>query len=168
MAVEEGKCYNPLLGKLHFLDSNSTSRRSYMHTETEDVFTIFSYRIRTYEHEATWEKALVTYDLETSISSSTRQSGIIQVRFCLCLPPSVHLLALVQCISEVYAGSKLETTGAALSDVRLAPQYTQESCTGQCSLLIVPLLPESRRPFLSVYSMPGDTSSASCGTSSLH
>lgn len=35
-------------------------------------------RIRTYEHEATWEKALVTYDLETSISSSTRQSGIIQ------------------------------------------------------------------------------------------
>ncbi|XP_036048710.1 serine-protein kinase ATM isoform X2 [Onychomys torridus] len=35
-------------------------------------------RIRTYEHEAMWGKALVTYDLETAISSSTRQSGIIQ------------------------------------------------------------------------------------------
>ncbi|XP_058145086.1 serine-protein kinase ATM [Dasypus novemcinctus] len=35
-------------------------------------------RIRTYEHEAMWGKALVTYDLETSISSSTRQAGIIQ------------------------------------------------------------------------------------------
>ncbi|XP_076432396.1 serine-protein kinase ATM isoform X2 [Peromyscus maniculatus bairdii] len=35
-------------------------------------------RIRTYEHEAMWGKALVTYDLETTISSSTRQSGIIQ------------------------------------------------------------------------------------------
>lgn len=30
-------------------------------------------RIRTYEHEAVWEKALVTYDLETSLSPSTRQ-----------------------------------------------------------------------------------------------
>ncbi|XP_060229891.1 serine-protein kinase ATM isoform X2 [Meriones unguiculatus] len=35
-------------------------------------------RIRTYEHEAMWKKALVTYDIETTISSSTRQSGIIQ------------------------------------------------------------------------------------------
>ncbi|XP_060036103.1 serine-protein kinase ATM isoform X1 [Erinaceus europaeus] len=35
-------------------------------------------RLRTYEHEAMWGKALVTYDLETSISSSTRQAGIIQ------------------------------------------------------------------------------------------
>ncbi|XP_045153674.1 serine-protein kinase ATM [Echinops telfairi] len=35
-------------------------------------------RIRTYEHEAMWGKALITYDLETAISSSTRQAGIIQ------------------------------------------------------------------------------------------
>ncbi|KAM9220531.1 serine-protein kinase ATM isoform 2-T2 [Dugong dugon] len=35
-------------------------------------------RIRTYEHEAMWGKALVTYDLETAITSSTRQAGIIQ------------------------------------------------------------------------------------------
>uniref|UniRef100_A0A8C3MX52 non-specific serine/threonine protein kinase n=1 Tax=Geospiza parvula TaxID=87175 RepID=A0A8C3MX52_GEOPR len=35
-------------------------------------------RIRTYEHEAVWEKALVTYDLETSLSPSTRQAGIIE------------------------------------------------------------------------------------------
>uniref|UniRef100_A0A8C5IPZ9 non-specific serine/threonine protein kinase n=1 Tax=Junco hyemalis TaxID=40217 RepID=A0A8C5IPZ9_JUNHY len=35
-------------------------------------------QIRTYEHEAVWEKALVTYDLETSLSPSTRQAGIIE------------------------------------------------------------------------------------------
>uniref|UniRef100_A0A8C5LAH7 Serine-protein kinase ATM n=1 Tax=Jaculus jaculus TaxID=51337 RepID=A0A8C5LAH7_JACJA len=35
-------------------------------------------RIHTYEHEAMWGKALVTYDLETAICSSTRQAGIIQ------------------------------------------------------------------------------------------
>ncbi|XP_042538698.1 serine-protein kinase ATM [Dipodomys spectabilis] len=35
-------------------------------------------RLRTYEHEAMWGKALVTYDLETAISSSARQAGIIQ------------------------------------------------------------------------------------------
>ncbi|KAM6159265.1 serine-protein kinase ATM isoform 2-T2 [Rhynchocyon petersi] len=35
-------------------------------------------RIRTYEHEAMWGKALVTYDLESAITSSTRQAGIIQ------------------------------------------------------------------------------------------
>ncbi|XP_006899108.1 PREDICTED: serine-protein kinase ATM [Elephantulus edwardii] len=35
-------------------------------------------RIRTYEHEAMWSKALVTYDLEAAITSSTRQAGIIQ------------------------------------------------------------------------------------------
>uniref|UniRef100_A0A8C3XBW8 non-specific serine/threonine protein kinase n=1 Tax=Cyanoderma ruficeps TaxID=181631 RepID=A0A8C3XBW8_9PASS len=35
-------------------------------------------RIRTYEHEAVWGKALVTYDLETSLPPSTRQAGIIE------------------------------------------------------------------------------------------
>uniref|UniRef100_I3M4C5 Serine-protein kinase ATM n=1 Tax=Ictidomys tridecemlineatus TaxID=43179 RepID=I3M4C5_ICTTR len=40
-------------------------------------------RLRTYEHEAMWEKALVTYDLETAISPVTRQAGIIQVYFFL-------------------------------------------------------------------------------------
>ena len=42
------------------------------------ILEIFRYRLRTYEHEAMWGKALVTYDLETAISSSTRQAGIIQ------------------------------------------------------------------------------------------
>nr|XP_014351298.1 PREDICTED: serine-protein kinase ATM [Latimeria chalumnae] len=35
-------------------------------------------RIRTYEHEAMWHKALVTYDLETNLPASARQAGIIQ------------------------------------------------------------------------------------------
>ncbi|XP_073095404.1 serine-protein kinase ATM isoform X2 [Manis javanica] len=35
-------------------------------------------RLQTYEHEAMWGKALVTYDLETTIASSTRHAGIIQ------------------------------------------------------------------------------------------
>ncbi|KAM5180001.1 serine-protein kinase ATM [Mantella aurantiaca] len=35
-------------------------------------------RIRTYEHEAMWGKALVTYDLETSLPSASRQAGIMQ------------------------------------------------------------------------------------------
>ncbi|XP_028903598.1 serine-protein kinase ATM isoform X1 [Ornithorhynchus anatinus] len=35
-------------------------------------------RIRTYEHEAMWGKALVTYDLETTLSPCTRQAGIIE------------------------------------------------------------------------------------------
>ncbi|KAM9566085.1 serine-protein kinase ATM [Guaruba guarouba] len=35
-------------------------------------------RIRTYEHEAEWEKALVTHDLEASLSPSTHQAGIIE------------------------------------------------------------------------------------------
>ncbi|MEE6472818.1 hypothetical protein FKM82_009734 [Ascaphus truei] len=35
-------------------------------------------RIRTYEHEAMWGKALVTYDLEMNLPPSTRQAGIMQ------------------------------------------------------------------------------------------
>lgn len=50
-----------------------------MQVELKGVLEIFCYRLRTYEHEAMWGKALVTYDLETAISSSTRQAGIIQV-----------------------------------------------------------------------------------------
>ncbi|XP_036115893.1 serine-protein kinase ATM isoform X3 [Molossus molossus] len=53
-------------------------------------------RLRTYEHEAMWEKALVTYDLETTISSSTRQAGIIQAlqNLGLCHVLSVYLKGL--------------------------------------------------------------------------
>ncbi|XP_016073693.1 PREDICTED: serine-protein kinase ATM isoform X3 [Miniopterus natalensis] len=53
-------------------------------------------RLRTYEHEAMWEKALVTYDLETAISSSTRQAGIIQAlqNLGLCHILSVYLKGL--------------------------------------------------------------------------
>ncbi|KAE8627562.1 hypothetical protein XENTR_v10007047 [Xenopus tropicalis] len=35
-------------------------------------------RIRTYEHEAKWGKALVTYDLEMNLPLVTRQAGIMQ------------------------------------------------------------------------------------------
>ncbi|XP_029063541.1 serine-protein kinase ATM isoform X3 [Monodon monoceros] len=53
-------------------------------------------RLRTYEHEAMWGKALVTYDLETAISSSTRQAGIIQAlqNLGLCHILSVYLRGL--------------------------------------------------------------------------
>ncbi|NWW78521.1 ATM kinase, partial [Climacteris rufus] len=53
-------------------------------------------RIRTYEHEAVWEKALVTYDLETSLPPSTRQAGIIEAlqNFGLCHTLSTYLKGL--------------------------------------------------------------------------
>ncbi|XP_029417756.1 serine-protein kinase ATM isoform X1 [Nannospalax galili] len=53
-------------------------------------------RIRTYEHEAMWGKALVTYDLETAISPSARQAGIIQAlqNLGLCHILSVYLKGL--------------------------------------------------------------------------
>uniref|UniRef100_H0ZQW0 Serine-protein kinase ATM n=1 Tax=Taeniopygia guttata TaxID=59729 RepID=H0ZQW0_TAEGU len=53
-------------------------------------------RIRTYEHEAVWEKALVTYDLETSLSPATRQAGIIEAlqNFGLCHTLSMYLKGL--------------------------------------------------------------------------
>ncbi|XP_077197706.1 serine-protein kinase ATM isoform X2 [Paroedura picta] len=55
-------------------------------------------RIRTYEHEAVWGKALVTYDLETSLPPSTRQAGIIEAlqNFGLCDTLSVYLKGLEQ------------------------------------------------------------------------
>ncbi|NWQ76792.1 ATM kinase, partial [Columbina picui] len=53
-------------------------------------------RIRTYEHEAVWEKALVTYDLEASLCPSTRQAGIIEAlqNFGLCHTLSMYLKGL--------------------------------------------------------------------------
>ncbi|XP_076184293.1 serine-protein kinase ATM isoform X3 [Aptenodytes patagonicus] len=53
-------------------------------------------RIRTYEHEAVWEKALVTYDLEASLSPSIRQAGIIEAlqNFGLCHTLSMYLKGL--------------------------------------------------------------------------
>ncbi|XP_068000723.1 serine-protein kinase ATM [Melanerpes formicivorus] len=53
-------------------------------------------RIRTYEHEAVWEKALVTYDLEASLSPSTCQAGIIEAlqNFGLCHTLSMYLKGL--------------------------------------------------------------------------
>ncbi|XP_037697256.1 serine-protein kinase ATM isoform X2 [Choloepus didactylus] len=53
-------------------------------------------RIRTYEHEAMWGKALITYDLETTIASSTRQAGIIQAlqNLGLCHVLSAYLKSL--------------------------------------------------------------------------
>lgn len=64
-------------------------------------------RLRTYEHEAVWDKALVTYDLETAICPSTRQAGIIQAlqNLGLCHILSVYLKGLdhenVECCAEL-------------------------------------------------------------------
>ncbi|XP_053871494.1 serine-protein kinase ATM isoform X1 [Malaclemys terrapin pileata] len=53
-------------------------------------------RIRTYEHEAIWGKALVTYDLEASLPPATRQAGIIEAlqNFGLCHTLSTYLKGL--------------------------------------------------------------------------
>ncbi|XP_010143177.1 PREDICTED: serine-protein kinase ATM [Buceros rhinoceros silvestris] len=53
-------------------------------------------RIRTYEHEAVWEKALLTYDLEAGLSPPTRQAGIIEAlqNFGLCHTLSMYLKGL--------------------------------------------------------------------------
>ncbi|KAG9492024.1 hypothetical protein GDO78_000508 [Eleutherodactylus coqui] len=53
-------------------------------------------RIRTYEHEAKWGKALVTYDLETNLTPATRQAGIMQAlqNFGLCHTLSTYLRGL--------------------------------------------------------------------------
>ncbi|XP_042694755.1 serine-protein kinase ATM isoform X3 [Centrocercus urophasianus] len=53
-------------------------------------------RIRTYEHEAVWDKALLTYDLEAALSPSTRQAGIIEAlqNFGLCHTLSMYLKGL--------------------------------------------------------------------------
>ncbi|KAM4796105.1 serine-protein kinase ATM [Rhinophrynus dorsalis] len=53
-------------------------------------------RIRTYEHEAMWGKALVTYDLEMNLPHATRQAGIMQAlqNFGLCHMLSTYLRGL--------------------------------------------------------------------------
>ncbi|XP_066845922.1 serine-protein kinase ATM isoform X1 [Anser cygnoides] len=53
-------------------------------------------RIRTYEHEAVWEKALLTYDLEATLSPSTCHAGIIEAlqNFGLCHTLSMYLKGL--------------------------------------------------------------------------
>lgn len=38
------------------------------------------YRIRTYEHEAMWGKALTSYDLHSTLPEVTRQVGIVEVK----------------------------------------------------------------------------------------
>uniref|UniRef100_A0A4W3HS88 non-specific serine/threonine protein kinase n=1 Tax=Callorhinchus milii TaxID=7868 RepID=A0A4W3HS88_CALMI len=53
-------------------------------------------RIRTYEHEALWDKALVTYDIEMNLPDYTRQAGIIQAlqNFGLCHTLTTYLKGL--------------------------------------------------------------------------
>ncbi|NP_001081968.1 ATM serine/threonine kinase L homeolog [Xenopus laevis] len=53
-------------------------------------------RIRTYEHEAKWGKALVTFDLEMNFPPVTRQAGIMQAlqNFGLCHMLSTYLRGL--------------------------------------------------------------------------
>ncbi|XP_062830674.1 serine-protein kinase ATM isoform X1 [Anolis carolinensis] len=55
-------------------------------------------RIRTYEHEAVWGKALVTYDIETGLPPSTRQAGIMEAlqNFGLYDTLSIYLKGLEQ------------------------------------------------------------------------
>ncbi|NXH12272.1 ATM kinase, partial [Bucco capensis] len=62
-------------------------------------------RIRTYEHEAVWEKALVTYDLEASLPAATRQAGIIEAlqNLGLCHTLSLFLRGLQQDSTELCA-----------------------------------------------------------------
>lgn len=46
------------------------------------AFTHFPFlisRIRTYEHEAMWGKALTSYDLHSTLPDVTRQVGIVEV-----------------------------------------------------------------------------------------
>ncbi|XP_067889819.1 serine-protein kinase ATM isoform X3 [Heterodontus francisci] len=53
-------------------------------------------RIRTYEHEVLWDKALVTYDIEMNLPVSTRQAGIVQAlqNFGLCHILTTYLRGL--------------------------------------------------------------------------
>ncbi|XP_013917836.1 PREDICTED: serine-protein kinase ATM [Thamnophis sirtalis] len=55
-------------------------------------------RIRTYEHEGMWGKALVTYDLQTSLPPSIRQAGLVQAlqNYGLCNTLSIYLKGLEQ------------------------------------------------------------------------
>lgn len=45
-----------------------------------DNLVVLLCRIRTYEHEALWGKALTSYDLHTSLPEVTRQVGIVEVK----------------------------------------------------------------------------------------
>lgn len=55
-------------------------------------------RIRTYEHEALWGKALTSYDLHASLPEVTRHVGIVEVKrvraSCLCFGLSFSAVAL--------------------------------------------------------------------------
>ncbi|XP_062910203.1 serine-protein kinase ATM isoform X3 [Mobula hypostoma] len=53
-------------------------------------------RVRTYEHEVLWDKALVTYDIEKNLPVSTRQAGIVQAlqNFGLCHILTTYLKGL--------------------------------------------------------------------------
>ncbi|XP_026541131.1 serine-protein kinase ATM isoform X1 [Notechis scutatus] len=55
-------------------------------------------RIRTYEHEGLWGKALVTYDLQTSLPPSIRQAGLVEAlqNYGLCNTLSIYLKGLEQ------------------------------------------------------------------------
>lgn len=47
---------------------------------TKGCFVTLIYRIRTYEHEAMWGKALTSYDLHSALPEVTRQVGIVEVK----------------------------------------------------------------------------------------
>ena len=67
-------------------------------------------RIRTYEHEASWGKALTSYDLHANLPEVTRQVGIVEVRRVLPLQTPMHCsLDTPRCIYPmVYTRYSLE------------------------------------------------------------
>lgn len=58
-----------------------------VHIKADKLLTLRC-RIRTYEHEALWGKALTSYDLHASLPEVTRHVGIVEVKracaSCLC------------------------------------------------------------------------------------
>lgn len=44
------------------------------------LFFVLNFRIRTYEHESMWGRALTSYDLHSSLPVATRQVGIVEAR----------------------------------------------------------------------------------------
>lgn len=64
------------------------------------LFVILIYRIRTYEHEAMWGKALTSYDLHSTLPEVTRQVGIVEVKTMKALSHHTVCRALMFCVPQ--------------------------------------------------------------------
>ncbi|MGH0157164.1 UNVERIFIED_CONTAM: hypothetical protein FKN15_067189 [Acipenser sinensis] len=80
-------------------------------------------RIRTYEHEAMWGRALISYDLHTTLSPVARQAGIIQ---------ALQNFGLCNTLVTYLKGLECETAewGAELQEIRYQAAWrnTQWDC----------------------------------------